>query len=163
MFAAQSEKRAAAARLYRSLITLLPSPIHGTGAFAMVPITQGTRLLEYRGRRISKGESQLLCESGNPFIFYLNEELDLDGDVPWNEARALNHSCAPNCQAERIRDRIWIVSTRAIHAGEELTFDYGYDLTHFREHPCHCGAPGCAGFILAEEFRSVLPGGAGQF
>jgi hypothetical protein len=48
--------------------------------------------------------------------------------------------------------RIWIVAVRTITADEELTFNYGYDLEDYREHPCRCGAAGCVGFVVAEEF-----------
>ena len=67
-------------------------------------------------------------------------------------ARFLNHSCAPDCEAELENGRIWIVAKRDIKAGEELTFNYGYDLDDYRNHPCRCGAPDCAGHIVAEEF-----------
>ena len=41
---------------------------------------------------------------------------------------------------------------RDIRAGEELTFNYGYDLENYREHLCRCGTSECVGFIVAEEF-----------
>ena len=69
-----------------------------------------------------------------------------------NPARFLNHSCAPNCEAELDDGRIWIVAKRDIKAGEELTFNYGYDLEDYRDHPCRCGVPECAGHIVVEEF-----------
>lgn len=78
--------------------------------------------------------------------------MDLDGDVPWNPARFINHSCAPNCEAEQDGDHIWIIARRDIAAGEELSFNYGYDLVDYRDHPCHCGTADCVGFIVAEEF-----------
>ena len=70
----------------------------------------------------------------------------------------LNHSCAPNADAELLDGRIWIVANQPIAAGAEITFDYGYDLADYREHPCRCGSPECAGYILAaplaERFRA---------
>src|SRR5438874_1588467 len=81
------------------------------------------------------------CEAGNAYIFELDDEYDIDGSAGWNPARFLNHSCAPNCDAELIDGQIWIVSRRDIDSGEELTFNYGYDREEYREHPCHCGAP----------------------
>jgi hypothetical protein len=76
----------------------------------------------------------------------------LDGNVPWNPARFLNHSCDPNCEAEPDGGRVWIVARRGIRAGEEITFNYGYDLQDYREHPCRCGAADCVGYIVAAEF-----------
>jgi SET domain-containing protein len=88
----------------------------------------------------------------NNYIFRLDEENDIDGKVSWNPARLINHSCEPNCDAELDdRDRIWIVSRRLIRRGEELTFNYGYDLTDFMNYPCRCGAATCVGYMVAEE------------
>ncbi len=128
------------------------SPIHGRGAFAKRRWPAGARVIEYVGERITKAESARRCEAQNWFIFGLDDELDLDGSVEWNAARFLNHSCAPNCEAVWEGGRIWIVALRDIEAGQELTFDYGYDLEDYKEHPCHCGAPDCAGYIVAREF-----------
>ena len=35
---------------------------------------------------------------------------------------------------------------------DNITFNYGCTLEAHREPPCRCGAPGCAGYIVAEEF-----------
>ena len=134
------------------LIVFKYSAIHRYGGFARQNIARSTRLIEYLGERISKAESLRRCEANNEYIFTLNELQDLDGNVPWNPARLLNHSCAPNCDAELEDDRIWIVASRPIQAGEEITFNYGFDLADYREYPCHCGAPNCVGFMVAEEF-----------
>ena len=115
-------------------------------------ISTGTRILEYKGETISKQESLARCEGNNEYIFSLDEEHDLDGKVSWNPARFLNHSCVPNCEAILEEGQIWIVSIRKITEGEELTFNYGYDLEDWREHACCCGVIGCVGFIVAEEF-----------
>jgi SET domain-containing protein len=129
-----------------------PSDIHGMGGYARVAIPAGTRVIEYIGERIDKAEAARRCEAENYFIFTLDDEWDLDGDVPWNPARFLNHSCAPNCEAELDEGRIWIVTTRAIAQGEELSFNYGYDIADYEDHPCRCGAPNCLGYMVAEEF-----------
>lgn len=134
------------------------SPIHGTGGFAARDFQPLERVIEYLGERISKEESLLRCETGNPFIFFLDDHWNLDGSVDWNPARFLNHSCAPNCDAELLDGRIWITARHTIRAGEELTFNYRYDLTEFREHPCRCGAPKCVGYMVAEEFFDVVRG-----
>jgi SET domain-containing protein len=127
------------------------SPIHGTGAFALTELPADLRLIEYVGDKISKAESARRCELNNTFIFTLDETWDLDGDVPWNPARHINHSCTPNCDAELEDGRIWIVSRRTIAPGEEITFNYGYDLEWLDEFPCKCGSPDCVGFMVAEE------------
>ena len=129
-----------------------PSTIHGTGGFARKNIPNGQLVIEYVGERIDKKESNRRCEENNEFIFTLDESVDLDGNVPSNPARFINHSCQPNCDAEIIDNRIWIVANRDIKASEEITFNYGFDLEDYRDYPCHCGSPECVGFIIAEEF-----------
>lgn len=128
------------------------SAIDRLGGFARVDIPAGTRVIEYVGERISKAEALRRCEANNEYIFTLDDMHDLDGNVPWNPARLLNHSCAPNCEAELDGERIWILALRDIQAGEELTFNYGYDLENYREHPCRCGTSDCVGYIVADEF-----------
>ena len=131
---------------------LRTSPIHGTGGFAAHGMPRGMRVVEYIGEKITKAESLRRCELGNGYIFALDDEFDLDGNIEENPARFLNHSCEPNCEAEFSEGRIWITAMRDITVGEEITFNYGYTLEEYREHPCQCGAPDCAGYIVAEEF-----------
>lgn len=128
------------------------STIHGMGCFATTRIAEGTRLIEYVGEKITKKESLRRCEADNHFIFDLDEKFDLDGNVDWNPAKFINHSCAPNCEAEQDDGRIWIFARRDIVIGEEISFNYGYGLENYEEHPCRCGANDCLGYIVAEEF-----------
>lgn len=140
------------------------SPIHGQGVFASRAIRKGTRLIEYIGERIDKEESNrrglALLEASkrtggaSVYIFELNETWDLDGDMPHNHARLINHSCCPNAEMVNEEDRLFLFSLRDIMPGEEITFDYGYDVAHFLDHPCRCGAPECVGFIVS---RSQWP------
>src|SRR6185436_12484213 len=115
------------------------SALHGVPASAGLTLNLQTfRRLKW-GLRAGRGDD----EFGNSLYAIGDSRHDLDGEVAWNPARWLNHSCAPNCDAEWIEGRIWIVARRAIRAGEELTFNYGYDLEDYREHPCRCGSPDC--------------------
>jgi SET domain-containing protein len=133
-------------------VTFRSSAIHGLGGFASKIIPSGTRIIEYVGENISKSEAVRRCAAGNEYIFSLSETEDLDGNVTWNPARLLNHSCSPNCEVEIAEGRIWLVSIREIAAGEEITFNYGYDLEDYQNYPCRCGSPGCVGYIVAEAF-----------
>ncbi len=138
------------------LYEVKPSGIHGRGIFARVDIPAETRILEYVGERISKKESLRRRKENNFFVFTVTNKFDIDGAVDWNPARFVNHSCAPNCEARMEEERIWIYAVRDLRAGEELTFNYGYDLQDYEEHPCRCGAPECLGFMVAQEhFRHV--------
>lgn len=142
------------------------SRIHQRGLFAARDIPRGTRIIEYRGHKITKAVGWRRAYNwiakadrinrGAVYIFELNARYDIDGNVPWNIARFINHSCEPNCEPDVGRGQIWIVARRKIRAGEELTYDYGYDLDHWADHPCRCGSPGCVGYIVGREHRTKL-------
>src|SRR6266576_2871032 len=112
-----------------SLVDFRCSPIHGIGGFAKSLIPSGAQVIEYVGEKISAAESLRRCEKNNEYIFALNDTQHLDGNVEWNLARFINHSCEPNCEAKLAGERIWLVAIREITPGEELTFNYGFDLT----------------------------------
>ncbi len=135
------------------------STIHGSGIFATRAIPKGTRLIEYVGRKVGKAEALRVAArqmdrhqnqgEGAVYLFELNKRYDLDGNVSWNPARFINHSCRPNCEVNNDRGRrLFISAKRPIAAGEELSYDYGYDPEHFVEHPCRCNAPNCIGYIV---------------
>ena len=68
----------------------------------------------------------------------------------------MNHSCDPNCEAINREGEIWIVAVQDIHNGEELVYDYGYDMEHFLDHPCLCGSKNCIGYIVREDQRNKV-------
>jgi uncharacterized protein len=138
------------------------SSIHGYGIYARKAIPKGTLVIEYVGEKISKAEAerrgpsleeiaQKTRDQGAVYIFELNSRHDIDGNVPYNTARYINHSCDPNCETEIRRGRIWIVAIRDIAKGEELSYNYGYDLECFEDHLCRCGTNRCVGYIVAED------------
>lgn len=147
-------------------ITVMESDIHSMGVFASQKIPKGTRVIEYVGERITKAESEIRAEStiesakkkrhGAVYIFKLDRKYDIDGNVPYNTARYINHSCGPNCEAQDIDGHIWIVAVRDIDKGEEITYDYGYDLDDYEEHPCYCSCKNCVGYIVGEDYRPKL-------
>lgn len=152
------------------------SRIHGRGVFARRRIPKGVRLLEYRGELIDKDESnrrglELFDESkktggASVYIFDLNDTHDLDGNKPWNPTRLVNHSCSPNCEMVNEEDKLFLYSLEEISIGSELTFDYGYDVEHFLDHPCRCGSPNCMGYIVARaqwnKLRKILARSRGK-
>ena len=137
------------------------SDIHGSGVYASKPIPSGERVIEYLGEKIDKEESERRAnlqmehaeKTGDAavYIFTLNKKWDIDGDVPWNTARLLNHSCDPNCEAWIEEKQIFLYALRDIKKGEELTFDYGFDIENFEDHPCLCGSEKCVGYIVSRD------------
>ena len=138
------------------------SRIHSTGIFAKKDIPKGTRIIEYIGERITKAESDCRAdiplgrnkqnrEYGAVYIFDLNKRHDIDGNISYNTARFINHSCNPNCETEIIRGHIWIIALRDITEGEELSYNYNYGFEDYEDHECRCGSNQCVGYILDED------------
>ena len=136
------------------------SAIQGQGGFAIRPIRRGTRIIEYTGERITPAEADKRYDDEgmgrhHTFLFSVDKSTVIDAAVNGNEARFINHSCAPNCEAIDERKRIYIEAIRDIAAGEELTYDYAYerdgteDEEGERLYTCKCGAATCRGTILA--------------
>jgi len=125
------------------------SRIEGQGLFAAEDIQKGSRIIQYIGERISTDESRRRLAEGNAYIFAFNDHYDIDGKTLKNKARYINHSCAPNCEAEITKRTIWIVAIRDIKAGEELSYNYGYEA---KKYVCKCGAKNCYGYILDPQY-----------
>lgn len=128
------------------------SHIAGQGIFAAQDIPQGTRIIAYIGEKISTYESTRRLAAGNAYLFHLNYRYTIDGTTLDNTARYINHSCDPNCAVDKMDGTLWIVAIRDITAGEELSFNYGYEITHYQDNPCTCGAEQCCGYILARQY-----------
>ena len=135
------------------------SPIQGLGAFATQHIPRGTTLIEYTGQRLTPAESDARYpdvedERHHTFLFAIDDTVVIDASVGGNEARFINHSCDPNCDAVIEEERIWIEAIRDIAPGEELVYDYAYELegrhtpAAKRRYPCNCGAKRCRGTLL---------------
>lgn len=148
-----------------TLVELRKSSIQGKGVFAMVDIPKGRRILEYLGERISHGEANRRSSDDpssrhHTFLFTLNDRVVLDASRSGNEARFINHSCDPNCEAILDRGHIYIYAKRNIRAGSELFYDYKYttddnytveDLKKL--YPCRCGTKRCRGTIASLKGR----------
>jgi SET domain-containing protein len=149
----------------RDYFEIRRSPIQGRGAFALRRIRKGTRLIEYTGEHISHDEAdrrydEATMKRHHTFLFTLNKRTVVDAAVGGNEARFINHSCDPNCEAVIDSGHIYIEAKRTIQPGEELVYDYQYeraddaDESDEKRYPCRCGAPNCRGTILAPPKQS---------
>ena len=143
-------------------ISVKRSSIHSKGVFAKKDIPKGTAIIEYVGKKITKKESSILSDlvlldhkenpsKGAVYIFELNKKYDIDGNVRYNTARLINHSCNPNAEALNDNGKIIIFAKKNITKGDEITYNYGYDIDHYEEHPCRCGSKNCVGYIVKEE------------
>ncbi len=99
-----------------SKVCVKASAIHGLGVFAQIDIPAFTYIGTYRG--------PITHEDGMHVLWLYDESLDdwfgIDGE---NEMRFLNHSSDPNAEWSDVD----LYATRWISAGEEITFDYGWD------------------------------------
>ncbi|XP_030212546.1 histone-lysine N-methyltransferase SUV39H1 [Gadus morhua] len=111
----------------------------GWGVRTMQRIKKNTFVMEYVGEIITTDEAEkrghLYDRQGSTYLFdldYVEDVYTVDAAHQGNISHFVNHSCNPNLQVynvfiENIDERlprIALFSTRAIPAGEELTFDY---------------------------------------
>ena len=130
---------------------------NGRGLYATQDIKEGTRIIDYVGKIITKKqteESERFDNSKPIYLFNLNNRYDLDGDVKSNIARLINHSCSNNCDYEGKGLKLWVVAVKNIKKNEELTCDYGFSYdSDYKQFPCKCSSKNCVGYIVREGSR----------
>ncbi len=109
----------------------------GLGIFATDTIKSGM-YLEYVGDLISTDQANK--KKGARYLFEINSTWTIDGSPRTNTARYFNHSCDPNCESTQKGTQVFIVATREIKKGEELTYDYGEEYVNelIKPHGCRC-------------------------
>lgn len=109
----------------------------GKGLFTEEDIPKGVCIVEYTGRPISE---EVAIRDEGKYLFEVGKNKTIDGNIPSNIARYINHSCAPNCEALGPAGRIFIFSRKRIPAGSELFYDYGkeYFDRHIKPKGCRC-------------------------
>ena len=129
----------------------------GNGLYATKNFKAGTRIINYVGNIITKRQTENSDKFDNAkpiYLFNLNSRYDLDGDVSWNTARLINHSCSNNCEYEGKGLKLWVSSIKDIKKGEELTCDYGFGYdSDYKQFPCKCKSNNCCGYIVRTESR----------
>lgn len=172
MYPMANTTQAARARLAKTAVKPAPadhrriqvrlSDVHGKGVFALRPIAAGSRLIEYTGEIIAWDEAMRRHprDPGQPnhtFYFAIDDGRVIDAAVGGNAARWINHSCAPNCEADQRGSRVYIDALRDLQPGEELFCDYGLvvDERHTpklkKAYECRCGSPDCRRTMLASK------------
>jgi len=131
------------------------SKIHAWGVFADEPVAAGTFVLEYRGEEVGAAVAEARAaryeaEGRIDYLFRVDDETIVDATCVGSLARFVNHSCAPNCVTQIVvhakRKKIALYAKRDILPGEELCYDYKFELEDDKI-PCHCGAPTCRGSL----------------
>ncbi|XP_036437673.1 histone-lysine N-methyltransferase 2C isoform X1 [Colossoma macropomum] len=138
---------------WKSNVYLARSRIQGLGLYAARDIENNTMVIEYIGTIIrnevaNRKEKMYESQNRGVYMFRIDSEHVIDATITGGPARYINHSCAPNCIAEVVTfergHKIIISSNRRIQRGEELCYDYKFDLEDDQHKiPCHCGAVNC--------------------
>ncbi|HZD06207.1 MAG TPA: SET domain-containing protein-lysine N-methyltransferase [Longimicrobiales bacterium] len=108
---------------------LAPSPIHGTGVYTAVPISEGTVVWEYDSPVDWEIPPEEMARIPEPYQTRLRHFSYLDESGLYvlcgDNAKFMNHSFEPNCDDSGRTT----VAARDIAAHEELTCDYrSFDL-----------------------------------
>lgn len=111
----------------------------GLGLYADEDIKKGEKIIEYIGLIFLGKEANEV--KTNMYLFEVSKNKTINGSVRWNKARYINHSCEGNAESEIRQGRVYIVATKNIRKGEEITYDYGEEF--FNEYigkECRCPA-----------------------
>jgi len=140
-------------------LKILRSNIQGWGVFALQPIAKGEMIIEYVGELINPVFADVREQRYNArgigcYMFRVPDEDEIiDATMTGNMARFINHSCDPNAKTDWIvigpKKKIVIFATRNVTPGEEITYDYLFDLDEQDLVPCHCGAANCKRWMNA--------------
>ena len=140
-------------RLYK----VKKSRIDNNGLYANRNIRKGTKIIEYKGKVITRKQSEENPKFNNEkaiYLFNLNKRYDLDGDFKFNTARLINHSCEPNCEVAGSGFKIWVYAIKNIKKNDELSYDYGFSYDKdYKQFPCRCKSKNCVGYIVREGSR----------
>ena len=108
------------------------SNIDNKGLCANQDIKKGTKIIQYRGKIITRKKSEEDPKFDNDkaiYLFNLNKRYDLDGDFKYNTARLINHSCNPNCEVKGAGLKIWVYAIKDIKKNERLS---KYNISTYR-------------------------------
>ncbi|WP_116610341.1 SET domain-containing protein [Paraburkholderia unamae] len=139
-------------------VSVRQSPVRGKGVFALLALSAGERIFEYKGLVTTWQEATRTytqrANAAHTFLFGLSDRRVIDGGRGGNGARWLNHACKANCEAIEESGRVYINALREIQPGEELFIDYALEVSakardSGSEYACPCGARRGRGTMLA--------------
>ena len=129
----------------------------GFGLKTYEHIPKGAFIIQYIGEIFTiKSEEGLkrfhkYSRSVCSYLMKLTAKEVIDATYKGNIARFINHSCEPNCITQKWNVLgeigVGIFALRDIEAGEELTFDYQFDVYKTPLSKCLCGTNSCKGYL----------------
>mmetsp|Transcript_21235 Transcript_21235/g.68456 ORF Transcript_21235/g.68456 Transcript_21235/m.68456 type:complete len:272 (+) Transcript_21235:90-905(+) len=140
-------------------LKLAKSAIHSWGLYAAEHIDAEDFVVEYIGEYVRSSLAEQREQKyrklgyGDDYIFRVDAEQLVDATCKGGVARFANHCCEPNCYTRIItaggKPRIVLYSKRPIEPGEEITYNYNFDIDEdpTLRIPCRCGSKGCKGFL----------------
>ena len=141
-------------------LALFKTEMKGHGLRTISFIRKGRFLVEYVGEVVDMDEltrrSKKYKREGNihQYVMSLIHGTVIDSTIKGNWARFINHSCEPNCVAEKWlvngEYRMGIFAKRDLEPNEEISIDYRFetfDSADLANEKCYCGAPTCRGTI----------------
>ncbi len=139
-------------------IEVRESGVHGCGVYATQLIPKGARIIEYTGKRVLWENVPDDLADPHTFLFGLDNGIEvIDPTTGGSEARWINHSCDPNCEAIEENGRIFIHALRNLRPGEELFYNYALQVDEpitrevAEESRCFCGSLRCRGTMLEQK------------
>ncbi|KAG0595625.1 hypothetical protein M758_UG182800 [Ceratodon purpureus] len=129
----------------------------GWGLYADQDIKVSDFVIEYCGEvvsdtvALSRLRAYEMAGLKESYMMFLDGTECLDATRKGNLARFINHSCEPNCKTMKWHVlgelRIGIFAVKDIKSGEELTYDYRFQLHESIKIKCLCGSPSCVGLL----------------
>lgn len=152
-------------------LQVTPYEDKGWGLRVDEPVAAGKFIIEYVGEVISNEMKIARLDAHrrehpfdhNMYLMHLGDSKFIDARFKSNNARFINHSCAPNCELQKWTvgrvNRIAIVSLRPLEALEELTYDYQFHTSRATDFKCHCQAPACRGTLAPKRIVDMVDTG----
>eukprot|EP00742_Colponemidia_sp_Colp-10_P006382 GILJ01006839.1.p1 GENE.GILJ01006839.1~~GILJ01006839.1.p1 ORF type:complete len:654 (+),score=67.77 GILJ01006839.1:86-2047(+) len=129
----------------------------GWGIRAIQDVSAGQFVAEYLGELVDSKEfvrrTAQYTKEGRQHLFSMHISRDeiIDSTMKGSESRFINHSCSPNCEAQKWtvqgETRIGFFTIKDVPKGTEFTFDYQFQTFGDTQQTCYCGSDNCRGTI----------------
>jgi hypothetical protein len=120
----------------------------GKGLFTTVPLGKNEVLFRFEGKKLTLEEALKFPDNVSERFLQVGSELYVDLGTHYSVFA--NHDCNPNCYIKIAVNTAFMLTTRAIKADEELTFDYSLTSTETPDMwsmACNCSPFKCRKII----------------